>query len=89
MLINEPRYEKTGFLHMRKQRRRSASRYPRSCSAPLFSLHGQYNPSTSYIRNFKPLAISCGCTTRFVSDLVGNPEDRFSHNEAQIVCCIN
>ena len=22
--------------------------------------------------------------TRFVSDLVGNPEDRFSHNEAQI-----
>ena len=25
-LLNEPRYEKTGFLHMRKQRRRSASR---------------------------------------------------------------
>ena len=24
-LLNEPRYEKTGFLHMRKQRRRSAS----------------------------------------------------------------
>ena len=24
--INEPRREKTGFLHMRKQRRRSASR---------------------------------------------------------------
>ena len=24
--IYEPRYEKTGFLHMRKQRRRSASR---------------------------------------------------------------
>ena len=29
----EPRYEKTGFLHMGKQRRRSAS-------APLFSLLG-------------------------------------------------
>ena len=26
----EPRREKTGFLHMRKQRRRSASRLPRS-----------------------------------------------------------
>ena len=26
----------------------------------------------------------CGCTARIVSDLVGNPEDRFSHNEAQI-----
>ena len=25
-IVNEPRYEKTGFLHMRKQRRRSASR---------------------------------------------------------------
>ena len=34
--------------------------------------------------NFKLLAIFCGCTARFVSDLVGNPEDRFSHNEAHI-----
>ena len=34
------------------------------------------------LRNFKPLAIFCGCTARFVSDLVGNPEDQFSHNEA-------
>ena len=25
-VLYEPRYEKTGFLHMRKQRRRSASR---------------------------------------------------------------
>ena len=25
-LVIEPRHEKTGFLHMRKQRRRSASR---------------------------------------------------------------
>ena len=24
----------------------------------------------------------CGCTARFVSDLVGNPEDLFSHNGA-------
>ena len=35
--------------------------------------------------NFKPLAIFRGCTARFVSDLVGNPEDRFSHNEAHII----
>ena len=34
--------------------------------------------------NFKPLAIFSDCTARFVSDLVGNPEDRFSHNEAHI-----
>ena len=32
-----------------------------------------------------PLAIFCGCTARFVSDLVVNPEDRFSHNEAQMI----
>ena len=32
----------------------------------------------------KPLAIFCGCTVRFVSDLVVNTEDRFSHNAAQI-----
>ena len=35
LLLLEPCHEKTGFLHMRKQRRRSL---PRSLSAPLFSL---------------------------------------------------
>ena len=29
--------------------------------------------------------IFCGCTARFVSDLVRNPEDRFSHNEANMI----
>ena len=47
----------------------------------------------------KILAIFCGCTAWFVSDLVGNPEDRFSRDEAQIpssygllekpFCCIH
>ena len=60
-----------------------------SWSAPLFSLHRRYNPSTSYIQNFKPLAIFYFCTARFVSELVGNPEDRFSHNEAQISVVIS
>ena len=32
----------------------------------------------------KPLAIFCDCLVRFVSDLVGNPEDRFSHVAAHI-----
>ena len=41
--------------------------------------------STYYIQNFKPLAILCGCTTWYVSDLVGNPKDRFSRNAAQII----
>ena len=34
--------------------------------------------------NFQVSRLLCGCTARFVLDLVGNPEDRFSHNEAQI-----
>ena len=41
-------------------------------------------PLLSQIRNFKPLAIFCGCTTQFVMDLVGNPDDRFSCVTAHI-----
>ena len=41
-------------------------------SAPLFSLHGEYNSSSLCIRNFRPLAISCICTAWFVSDQAGN-----------------
>ena len=46
----------------------------------------RYSDSTILLlfRNFKPLAIFCGLTARFVYDLVGNPEDRFSHNKAHI-----
>ena len=36
------------------------------------------------MQNFKPLAIFCDATAQFVSDLVGNPEDRFSLNEVHI-----
>ena len=36
-------------------------------------------------QNFKPLANFCDYTAQFVSDLVGNPEDRFSQNEAHIL----
>ena len=34
--------------------------------------------------NTKFLAVLCECTGRFVSDLVGNPEDRFSSVAAQL-----
>ena len=33
------------------------------------------------------LAIFCGSTFRFVLYLVGNPEDRLTHNEARIYLC--
>ena len=32
----------------------------------------------------KPLAIVCDCTARFASNVVGNPEDRFSYDAAQM-----
>ena len=41
-------------------------------------------PLLPKLENFKPPAIFCGCTVRFMSGLVGNPEDQFSHNEALI-----
>ena len=44
-----------------------------------------YNVSASEIGNFKPLTIFCGCTTRFVSDLVGNLEDRFCFDTAHFI----
>ena len=40
LVLFKPHHEKTNILHMRKQRCRSASRLPRSWSAPLFSLLG-------------------------------------------------
>ena len=34
--------------------------------------------------NFKPVVIFCGCTAWFVFDMVGNAEDRFYHDRAEI-----
>ena len=39
------------------------------------------NFSSTYSQTFKHLACFSDCTGRFVSDLVGNPEDRFSRVE--------
>ena len=47
-----------------------------------------YDPSTFQNRNFMPQGIFCSCTAWFVSDLVRNPEDRFSHNEAQVMVVV-
>ena len=55
-----------------------------SGSAPLFSLLGKYIPSSFLIQKFMPLII-CGCTARFMADLVGNPEDWISHDEDHLI----
>ena len=53
-------------------------------ASSLFSLHRQNCPSASYIQNFKPLTIFCGCTDRLVFELVGNHRVRVSCVLAQI-----
>ena len=53
----------------------------------------RYTDSTIHLlpkyEKFKLLAIFCGCTAWFVWDLVGDPEDRFSHNEAHLFSVSN
>ena len=60
----EPRHEKT--LRMWKQRRSNCA---------VDQQYTEYKPSNFLIRNFKLLVTLCVCTARYVSHLVGNPED--------------
>ena len=80
----EPRREKTGFFAYAKTKTQISF----AVNAKLISVFvfATWIVQSLYFLNpkFKPLAIFCGSTARFVSDLVGNPKDRFSHNEAQI-----
>ena len=75
---NEHCCEKTYLLHMRKKRCRSAAQL---ICAFVFATYIVQSP---YFRNLKPLTIFCGCTSRFVLHLVGNPQGRFSLDAAQI-----
>ena len=75
-------HEKTGFLHMRKQTQISFVVTAKLIIAFVFAIR---IVQSLYFLDFKSLAIFCNCTARFVLDLVGNPEDWFSHNEAHII----
>ena len=68
-----------------QQRCRSACAFAQSDQHLCFSLPRQYNTSSFYTRNFKPLPSFCGCTGRFESYLVKNPEDKFSRDGAHLV----
>ena len=82
---NEPRYEKNWlFAYVKTKPQISCAVTAQLISAFVFAT--QIVQSLFFLNpKFKPLAIFCSCTVRFVSDLVGNPEYRFSHNEAQIM----
>ena len=52
----------------------------------------KYNPSSVLIQNFSPLANFCGLIALFVSNLVGDCEDRFYHDTVHVyknICCYN
>ena len=68
--------EKTYFLHTCKNK---GTYHLRDDSAPNKRPLSLYiKPFTFLIGNFKPPAIFCGCSARFMSD--GNPEDGFSRD---------
>ena len=73
----EPGHEKTGFLLMRKQvtaKLISAFVFATRIVQFLFFLNPKFQASSLGF---------CDCRCRFVSDMVGNPEARFSHVAAQ------
>ena len=78
----EPRHEKTGFCICETKDADQLCGNRTADQRLCFGYTDSTIPLLPYSRIFKPLAIFCGSTARFVSYLVGNPEDRFSHNEA-------
>ena len=81
---NEPRHENRIFAYVKTKMQISFAVTAKLISAFVFAI--RIVKSRYYLNpKFKPLAIFCDCTARFVWDLVGNREDRFSQNEAQMV----
>ena len=74
-IINEPPRGKTNNLRRlgeNKEADQLRGNREADRSAPLFSLHGQHNSSSSKIQNFMLLAVFCDCTGWLVSDLFKN-----------------
>ena len=80
-LIYEPHHEKTGFLPMRKKRRKGNYKVDQR-------LCFHYTERTTHLllksKSSMLLVIFCNCTDWFMSDLIGKPEDQFSHVTAHI-----
>ena len=69
-----------------QQRRRPACASAQTDQCLCYSLIRKYHVCTCYERNFNFLASLCSWGDWFETGFVGNPEDRFSHNEAHIIC---
>ena len=81
---NEARCEKTGFC-IYENKDANQLRGDREADQRLCS---RYTDSTIFLLHKSEISSLCASSVavqqQFVSDLVGNPEDRFSRNEAQI-----
>ena len=76
---------KTVLAICEQQRCRSACASTQSDQPLCCSLPRQYYTSSFYIRNVKPLPSSWSWADRFEAYLVGNTEDRFSRDVAQLL----
>ena len=91
----EPRLAKqqtkksSGFAICEQQRRRSACASTQSDQRLCCSLPGWYNISACHSRNFKTLARLISWAGRFESHLFGNPVDRFSRDETNLLLSRN
>ena len=79
----ESRHEKTYLLHICENK---GSDHLRGNGNRAADQRFCFRFIDNIIPKFNPLAIVCGCTARFVSDLDGNPEDRFSRVAAPLDC---
>ena len=81
---------KPDFVNAKTKAQISCAVTAQLISAFVFATRIVQYSSSSNIQNFKFLAIFCDCTGRFVSNLVGNPEDRFSGVAAILLftCCL-
>ena len=77
-------WENLLFSICEQQRCRSACASMQSDQCICCSLSRQYNTSSFYIQNLKPLPSSCGCAGRFESIRSQTPRDRFSRDEPHI-----
>ena len=55
-----------------------------SCEETVQRLFFRFIVQQLFFLNILPLTILCGCTAQFLSDLVKNPEERFSHDVAHM-----
>ena len=56
----------------------------KTCALNFFHFYSSKIFCLLYGQNFKILALFCDCTDWFVSDLVGNHIDSFSHKAVQL-----